>query len=58
MSDENVDLATALKQANEAEAQAAALEKMLDDLDDKMNSLIEIMDLDIREEHSPDRGEA
>lgn len=58
MSDENVDLATALKQVNEAEAQAAALEQMLDDLDDKMNSLIEIMDVDIEHEDSPIRREA
>lgn len=55
MSDENVDLATALKQVNEAEAQAAALEKMLDDLDNKMNNLIEIMDVDIEQEDSPTR---
>lgn len=58
MSDENVDLATALKQVNEAEAQAAALEKMLDDLDNKMNNLIEIMDVDIEQEDSPNRREA
>lgn len=43
MPDENIDIANALKQVNEAESQAAALEKMLDDLDTKMDSLLETM---------------
>lgn len=46
MPDENVNIADALKQVYEAEGQAAALEKMLDDLDTKMDFLLEIMKSD------------